>query len=270
MKTHQRGARIERRDKDMKYILMMMGTKADFDWFAKWSKEDLQAHIAFMHAFNKELKDSGTFVAAEGLAFPDQARIVRTGRTESLLPTESSRNPKSFSLDSGSLTSKARSRRIRIAARASAAPAPRHPPRNCGNTHRGAANDERPTGRIAVKGQPLDVSIEHLLRELTPQVLGTVVRRFRDFAAAEDAVQEASLAAATQWPRDGLPDNPRAWLTQAAFRRMADHIRSEAARRRRESEVALEEAYRRNRRPSRLCRRKTTRWSCSSCAAILR
>jgi len=78
------------------------------------------------------------------------------------------------------------------------------------------------------------------LRELTPQVLGIVVRRFRDFAAAEDAVQEASLAAAIQWPRDGLPDNPRAWLTQVAFRRMTDHIRSESARRRRENEAALE------------------------------
>jgi RNA polymerase sigma factor (sigma-70 family) len=84
----------------------------------------------------------------------------------------------------------------------------------------------------------MNISIEHLLRELTPQVLGTVVRRFRDFAAAEDAVQEASLAAALQWPRDGLPTNPRAWLTQVAFRRMADQIRSESARRRRESEVA--------------------------------
>ncbi len=83
-------------------------------------------------------------------------------------------------------------------------------------------------------------SIERLLRELTPQVLGTVVRRFRDFAAAEDAVQEASLAAATQWPRDGLPENPRAWLTQVAYRRVTDHIRSESARRRRESEAALE------------------------------
>jgi RNA polymerase sigma factor (sigma-70 family) len=95
---------------------------------------------------------------------------------------------------------------------------------------------------MAVIGQPLDVPIEHLLRELTPQVLGMVVRRFRDFAAAEDAVQEASLAAAMRWPREGLPDNPRAWLTQVAFRRMTDHIRSESARRRRESEVALEAA----------------------------
>src|SRR5262249_51591686 len=87
----------------------------------------------------------------------------------------------------------------------------------------------------------MDVPIERLLRELTPQVLGTVVRRFRDFAAAEDAVQEAALAAAVEWPREGLPDNPRAWLTQVAFRRMTDHIRSESARRRRESEVAPSE-----------------------------
>jgi RNA polymerase sigma factor (sigma-70 family) len=91
-----------------------------------------------------------------------------------------------------------------------------------------------------VTAQPSDSPIEHLLRELTPQVLGIVVRRFRDFAAAEDAVQEASLAAATQWPRDGLPKNPRAWLTQVAFRRMTDLIRAESARRRRESEAALE------------------------------
>jgi len=87
---------------------------------------------------------------------------------------------------------------------------------------------------------PTDVPIEHLLRELTPQVLGIVARRFRDFAAAEDAVQESLLAAATQWPCDGLPENPRAWLTQVAFRRMADYIRSESARHRRENEAALE------------------------------
>ncbi len=91
-------------------------------------------------------------------------------------------------------------------------------------------------------GQLLGDPMEHLLRELTPQVLGAVVRRFHDFAAAEDAVQEALLAAAKQWPDEGLPDNPRAWLTQVACRRMTDHIRSESARRRREEEIALEAA----------------------------
>ena len=63
---------------------------------------------------------------------------------------------------------------------------------------------------------------EHLLRELAPQVLGAVVRRFGDFAAAEDAVQEALLAAALQWPHEGVPDNPRGWLIQVAARRMTD------------------------------------------------
>ncbi len=90
--------------------------------------------------------------------------------------------------------------------------------------------------------QSSDLPIGELLRELTPQVLGLVVRRFRDFDAAEDAVQEASIAAVMQWPRDGVPDNPRAWLTQVAFRKMADRIRSESARRRRETEVVEEAA----------------------------
>ena len=85
-----------------------------------------------------------------------------------------------------------------------------------------------------------DRGCEHLLRELAPRVLGAVMRRFRDFSAAEDAVQEALLAAAVQWPREGLPESPRAWLIEVAARRMTDHIRREAARRRRETEAVLE------------------------------
>ncbi len=81
---------------------------------------------------------------------------------------------------------------------------------------------------------------EQLLRDLAPQVLGAIIRRFRDFAAAEDAVQEALLAAAIQWPREGVPDNPRAWLIQVASRRMTDHLRSEMARRRRETAASVE------------------------------
>ena len=88
--------------------------------------------------------------------------------------------------------------------------------------------------------KPYQATADDLLRELAPQVLAVVVRRFHDFAAAEDSVQEALIAAALQWPQQGLPDNPRAWLTQVALRRMTDYVRSEAARRRRESEVALD------------------------------
>jgi RNA polymerase sigma factor (sigma-70 family) len=76
--------------------------------------------------------------------------------------------------------------------------------------------------------------VEELLRALAPGVLGVLARRHGDFGAAEDAVQEALLAAAVQWPREGVPDNPRGWLVAVAARRMADQVRSEQARRRRE------------------------------------
>ena len=88
--------------------------------------------------------------------------------------------------------------------------------------------------------KPWDINSEHLLRELAPQVLGAVIRRFRDFTAAEDAVQEALLAAAVQWPREGVPDNPGAWLITVASRRITDYLRSEVARRRRETAAAME------------------------------
>ena len=86
----------------------------------------------------------------------------------------------------------------------------------------------------------LDRDAEHLLRELAPQVLGAVIRRFRDFAASEDAVQEALLAAALQWPEEGVPENPRGWLIQVAARRMTDHLRADLARRRREAVVVMQ------------------------------
>ncbi|GAA2029722.1 sigma factor-like helix-turn-helix DNA-binding protein [Catenulispora yoronensis] len=77
-------------------------------------------------------------------------------------------------------------------------------------------------------------AVEDLLRELTPQVLGALVRRYGRFEGCEDAVQEAVLAAAVKWPSQGLPDNPRAWLTTVASHRLIDQIRSENARRERE------------------------------------
>ncbi|HEV3068107.1 MAG TPA: sigma-70 family RNA polymerase sigma factor, partial [Streptosporangiaceae bacterium] len=79
---------------------------------------------------------------------------------------------------------------------------------------------------------------EDLLRRLAPQVLGAVVRRFGHFGTAEDAVQEALLAAAVQWPEDGVPAEPRAWLIKVASRRLTDLLRSEQARQRREDTVA--------------------------------
>jgi RNA polymerase sigma factor (sigma-70 family) len=79
--------------------------------------------------------------------------------------------------------------------------------------------------------------LESILRELTPSVLGALVRRYGDLEACEDALQEALLMAATQWGHDGRPDNARAWLIQVASRRMTDRVRAEASRRRREAVV---------------------------------
>jgi RNA polymerase sigma factor (sigma-70 family) len=81
----------------------------------------------------------------------------------------------------------------------------------------------------------IDTEIEDLLRELAPQVLGTLARRHGQFDACEDAVQEALLAAGLQWTEGGIPDDPRSWLVTVASRRLVDGWRSESARRRREA-----------------------------------
>jgi RNA polymerase sigma factor (sigma-70 family) len=79
-----------------------------------------------------------------------------------------------------------------------------------------------------------DARLDDLLRQLAPQILGALVRRYGHFEACEDAVQEALLAAATQWPERGLPESPRGWLITVASRRLTDQLRSDSARQRRE------------------------------------
>ena len=85
-------------------------------------------------------------------------------------------------------------------------------------------------------------ALEDLLRELTPQVLEALVRRYSQVEGCEDAVQEAVLAAAVQWPAEEVPDNPRGWLVAVASRRLIDQMRSDHARRGRESATATEAA----------------------------
>ncbi|OWY62695.1 hypothetical protein B7486_57035, partial [cyanobacterium TDX16] len=84
---------------------------------------------------------------------------------------------------------------------------------------------------------PHDQRIEDLLRGAAPRVLGAVVRRYGHFDDAEDAVQEAMAAAAERWPRQGIPDDPGAWLIRVASRRMADRHHQGQARQRREEQV---------------------------------
>jgi RNA polymerase sigma factor (sigma-70 family) len=98
---------------------------------------------------------------------------------------------------------------------------------------------------VATGGVNPEQPIEDLLRELAPQVLGTLMRRHGQFDACEDAVQEALLAASQQWPSEGVPNRPRSWLLTVASRSLVDQWRSESARRRREeTAAALESAGR--------------------------
>ena len=80
-------------------------------------------------------------------------------------------------------------------------------------------------------------SYEDVWREASPHVLAALVRRYGDFEACEDAVQEALLAAARQWPDEGVPDNPRAWLIRVASRRLIDARRADRSRAEREVAV---------------------------------
>ena len=106
-------------------MLMMSGTKAGFAEFVRWPKENLQAHIAFMRTFAQELKNEGAFVAAEGLAFPNEAKIVRLGIegepiTDGVFPES-----KEFLAGYWIVDVESPEEAYRIAARASAAPRPR-------------------------------------------------------------------------------------------------------------------------------------------------
>ena len=113
----------------MKYILMMNTMKSG-QGVPNWPKADLQAHIAFMRGLNKELRESGELVAAEGLAFPDQARLVRAGKdgtpiTDGVFPEGKEFLAGYWIVDVDTLE-----RACAIAARASAAPGPGGAPLN--------------------------------------------------------------------------------------------------------------------------------------------
>lgn len=114
----------------MKYILLMAGTKAGVDTYRAWSQKDIQAHFAHLKELNRELMESGEFVANEGLAAPDQAKIVRAGKdgipvTDGVFP-----EAKEFLLGYWTVDVESSERAYEIAARLSAGPGPGGVPTN--------------------------------------------------------------------------------------------------------------------------------------------
>jgi len=108
----------------MKYILMMNATKADYDLYAKWSKDDLRRNVAFMRAFSKELKDSGVFVATEGLGWPNEAKVVRAGTDGEPITDGVFAESKEFLAGYWIVDVESPDQACKIAARVSAAPGP--------------------------------------------------------------------------------------------------------------------------------------------------
>jgi hypothetical protein len=129
MKTHK-AVRKSKGEEDMKYILMMNCPRTGYDSFASMPKQDIQAHIAFMHSLNKALRESGEFVSAEGLADPKQAKRVRAGKdgepiTDGVFPEAKEYLAGYWIIDVDSPE-----QAYKIAARASAAPGPGGAPIN--------------------------------------------------------------------------------------------------------------------------------------------
>jgi len=114
----------------MKYILMMNGNKETWNSFAKWSKQDLAANVAFMRNFSKELKDSGVFVDTKGLGWPDQAKIVRAGNSGEPITDGVFPESKEFLAGYWIIDVESPEQAYKIAARASAAPGPGGKPGN--------------------------------------------------------------------------------------------------------------------------------------------
>ena len=114
----------------MKYILMMNGTKADFNSYARWSQKELEANVAFMRAFSRELKDSGVFVSTEGLGWPDQARMVRAAADGTPVTDGVFAESKEFLAGYWIVDVENAEQAYKIAARASMAPGPGGTPGN--------------------------------------------------------------------------------------------------------------------------------------------
>ena len=114
----------------MKYILMMHGSKANWDAYTRWSKEDLERNVAFMRSFSKELQQSGVFVDTRGLTWPQEAKIVRAGNSGEPITDGVFPESKEFLAGYWIVDVESPEQAYQIAARASAAPGPGGKPGN--------------------------------------------------------------------------------------------------------------------------------------------
>ena len=206
----------------MKYVLLVYQAPGAFDALPEEERNALRAEF---DAFSEELTASGELIGGAGLADAPSGRTVRVRERR---PGHHRRTVRRGQGAAGRLL-RGRLREHR----------PGRRDRRQGSCV--APLGDRGAGRHA-RGRAGDVTtgtgVEDLLRGLAPQVLGVLIRRHGRFDACEDAVQEALLAAAVQWRAEGVPESPRGWLITVASRRLADAVRSDAARRRREDAAA--------------------------------
>ena len=253
----------------MKYMLLMNATRSNWESFGTLKPQELQAHMEFMMRLNAELAASKELVDAQGLSLPTMAKTVRAQPgaapvvTDGPFPETKEFLAGYWIVDVDTPRAGVRDRRPKLRERPAAVASRSTSPIEVRQVM--SAPPECDAGRVTRR--------EHLLRELAPQVLGAVMRRYSDFAAAEDAVQEALLAAAAQWPREGCPTTRAAGSIHVASRRLTDHVRARdrpaaprgPSRRRRPTPAN-------SRRPPTRRRRDRRRHaaSCSSCAATRR
>src|SRR6266542_4417440 len=191
----------------MKYMIMMFGGLGATlqDRTPEW----ITGMHELMMKLDTELKEAGEVVASHGLVDPSQAKTVRIHHGAPV-STDGPFAEIKESLAGYWIVEASEERAIEIASQV-----------------------------VAYTEYPMEVRrIMH--GDVAPQVLGTLVRRYGQFDACEDAVQQALLAAARQWPADGVPDRPRSWLMTVAGRALVDGWRADSARRRRETAAALD------------------------------
>ena len=223
----------------MKYMIMLYGSQQDYDLLSgnathqrPWTEAEISALHDFMGSWNEDLVESGEFVDARGLTAPVHTRRIRLRdgvpvvtdgpytETQEVLAGYTIVETESFDRPPRSPPGWPRRRIRRTRSPATSGTS------TCGRS---------PDPRRSWSSEQVDAEVEGLLRTLAPQALGAVVRRYGHF----DTAEEALLAAAVQWERDGVPDNPKAWLIAVAARRLTDLLRREQARWRREDAVAV-------------------------------